>query len=1169
MEFWKNKKVQTIKGQLKYLKDFTQEELIYEKVKCATDSIYVIENYFYIFDQTKNNNNGEIVPFILFPFQRNLIKSYETNRFNITNKYRQAGVSTVTCAWLATYIAFNQNRSVAIVANKLETARDELMKDVTNFIDMLPPFLHPKISDKDAANHKIYMNGSQVKAFATNSLRGYTPTFLFWDEAAWCDNGESFWTGTLPTLSTGGNAALVSCVTADTMVWTNKGLNTIGEIVDKDKEGGYIVDNYSVLGKDRSRNGSIMFNNGHTDTRIITNEFTEIECSLNHKLWTYLDFNGSVGYRKAGDISKNCYVGIQYGLGVFGNIDEIKYVPLHYGLRGLYKNFKHFKYKYFNYKINKNYLDVIAIFLQKGFIRKSDYIHVNKKYLKTKVVFDNLSKEQIDIIKQFYLSGINYINYHEDEMNYVKVDEENNIIISTSQSINNIINNTGLYYNKSYDTITNRTLPKIIKMFKKEHLVYLVKRWVYHYEDKMINNESIIINHKSLILLKEFQQILINYGILSKIEQYVNNGLNHSLTILCEYDKFIADEDYFPEYNQHLPIGLVFKLNEIIGKYNIELPFNQYNRIYILNLIKSIDDIISKEDKDEINKYISPNIYWSKVINIKSNKNNTYDFSLNKNKNDFWAHSVIYNGILGHQTPNGLDPVFYKTYNNAKNGTSEFKANELYWYYDPRYSKDLIWKKKDDLGNELIVKEINKDNFRKLLEDGYKPSSPWYDAMASKFNYDKKKIAQELECVTGDTIITVKNNETGEIENIKIEDLYKIISDNKYTVLNHKNEFVNFDGIYKKLTCETIKIYTNNHQIETSKTHKLIKNNNKVFVNDLVIGDSILTKNGYENVIKIEYFNEEKYVYDLVNVGINSLYLTNGIVSHNCSFLGSGNNFIDEENIKRIEDTQIKDPIRMEYDDFFWIWEDPIRDKSYVMTVDVSTGAGDDYSTIIIMKRHETHLEEVAEFKHKVSPDTLGVIANDYGLRYNNAYAIVDITGGIGAMTAKTMLELGYNNMHYTVSRHEPTKEKLTDYVKEDENGKTLVPGFVISTSNRGMILTEMKRAIEANEVDIKSYRLISEFKTFITTTNNRVADHRRSFNDDLVIALAMGIYVFSYDIRSVGMSVERTKKMLEAITNNTTDNNTGNSVSSNGSYAINPSNPYVAHGWLFKGLNK
>lgn len=1018
MEFWKNKKIKTFKGVEKYLIDFTQEELIYEKVKCATDSIYVIETYFYIFDQTKNNNKGEIVPFILFPFQRDLISSYENNRFNITNKYRQAGISTVTCAWLAAYIAFNSNRSVAIVANKLETARDELMKDVTDFIDMLPPFLHPKISGKDAANHKRYLNGSQVKAFATNSLRGYTPTFLFWDEAAWCDNGEIFWTGTLPTLSTGGHAALVSCVTENTMIWTDKGLEEIGEKTDKQEKEGYTTSDYKVLGKNKLRSGNVLFNNGFSDTRIIKNEYTDIECTLSHKLWRYSNVNGDVGYTEAGKIRKGDYIALQYGTQNFGNFDELEY------LAASSKTFDHY-----SYKITNEFIDSLAIFFLKGKIKKT---RNSRNFYLYDVDYNNLTKIEFQVIKNF-ISKFNKHTYN------VFLDEENNHIQIKSEKIVSLFMNIGMYFKPEYDLFTNRTLPKLVRRLKKEYIVRFVKKLLFFYNAKEINDDNFIIYHKSIILLKQIQQILLNYGILCKIENIPENKkalINNVYSLIIEekYNLFVSEEiSMFETHSYLIPMGVIEKVNNIISKYNIVLPYNNYNNKYIVDFIDKISDIINDDDKKEMDKFISPNIYWSIVTDIKSNKNYTYDFSLPNNENDYWAHSVIYNNILGHQTPNGLDPVFYKTYNNAKNGSSEFKANELYWYYDPRYSNDLIWKKKNADGKEITKKENNKNNYKKLLEDGWKPWSPWYEAMASKFNYDKKKIAQELEC----------------------------------------------------------------------------------------------------------------------------------------SFLGSGNNFIDEENIKRIEDTQIKDPIRMEYDDFFWIWEDPIKDQSYVMTVDVSTGAGDDYSSIIILKRHETHLEQVAEFKHKVSPDTLGVISNDYGLRYNNAYAIVDITGGIGAMTAKTMLELGYNNMHYTVSRHEPTKEKLNDYVKEDDNGKSMVPGFVITSSNRGMILTEMKRAIEANEVDIKSYRLVSEFKTFISTSNNRVADHRRSFNDDLVIALAMGIYVFSYDIKSVGMSVERTKKMLEAITNNITDNKTGDSTSSNGNYNINPSNPYVAHGWLFKGLNK
>ena len=1018
MDFWKSIKVETFKGKKKLLSEFTQEELIYEKVKCATDSIYVIQTYFYIFDQTKNNNKGEIVPFILFPFQMDLVKSYESNRFNITNKYRQAGISTVTCAWLATYIAFNSNRSVAIVANKLETARDELMKDVTSFLDMLPPFLHPKISDKNAATHKVYMNGSQVKAFATNSLRGYTPTFLFWDEAAWCDNGESFWTGTLPTLSTGGNAALVSCVTKDTMVWTDNGLIEMDEIIDHDKSGSYSMKEYNVLGRDIKRSGTLFKNNGFGNTLKILSDHISIEGTGTHKLWTYNNKTGVIGYIDLKNIKQDDYIALQYGTNIFGNLNAIKYIP------AIKKN------EFFNFELTEKFSDFLALYFIKGDVNVE--YRFSKNYVQLE--FKNLNDIDILIINDFIDEFKNNYPDHYLGDNFEFIDDN---FICKIQQINYIFYLLDLHIYKKI-SFNNRSLTKFIRKFEGVYLKRLVKSLIRLNPDKIIEENRFSVKFNNVKMGRQIQQILLNEGIISKYDSVIRlarslNNIDRWLIIDMDYEYYTNNTEYDPLiFDQEVPLGIMHNIKTLLENYEVKLPFGLYKRFQLINIFDNLKSILSEDDIIKIDGYLSKNIYWSKVLKKENSRNNTYDFSLPNNENDFWTHSVIYNGILGHQTPNGLDPVFYKTYNNAKNGVSEFIANELYWYYDPRYGKDLAWKRKNSDGVEIQIKESNKDKYKKLIADGWKPTSPWYESMASKFNYDKKKIAQELEC----------------------------------------------------------------------------------------------------------------------------------------SFLGSGNNFIDEEHIRRIEESQIKDPIRMEYDEFFWIWEDPIKDISYVMTVDVSTGAGDDYSTIIILKQHETHLEQVAELKHKVSPDTLGIIANDYGRRYNNAFAIVDITGGIGAMTMKTILDLGYTNVHYTVNRHEPTKEKLNDYTKEDENGKTLVPGFVISTSNRGMILTEMKRAVEGNEVEIKSYRLVSEFKTFITTTNNRVADHRRSFNDDLVVALAMAIYVFSYDIKSVGMSIEKTKTMLSAITSSVNDYTTGNQQINNSQYA-NPSNPYVANSWLFKGLKK
>jgi len=111
---------------------------------------------------------------------------------------------------------FNRNRQVAIVADKLETARDELMNDVVEFIEGCPNWLKPKTGKateknlKDTQKLKVYDNNSKLGAFSSKGLRGYTPTLIFWDETAWTEKSDKFWTSAQPTLQTGGAAIMVS-----------------------------------------------------------------------------------------------------------------------------------------------------------------------------------------------------------------------------------------------------------------------------------------------------------------------------------------------------------------------------------------------------------------------------------------------------------------------------------------------------------------------------------------------------------------------------------------------------------------------------------------------------------------------------------------------------------------------------------------------------------------------------------------------------------------------------------------------------------------------------------------------------------------------------------------------------------------------------------------------
>jgi hypothetical protein len=186
-----------------------KRELLIEYTKCASDPSYTIESYFETFDKTQEG----FVPFKLFDKQKLLISNYEANRFNLVLKYRQAGISTVTAAYAAVKTAFalsDNPERVLILANKQETAVEFLNK-ITSFIKQLPDWSSVSF-DKSSQKHVKLSNGSELKAVATSTdaLRGYTPTIMILDEAAFIEGGQALWSACLAAIGTGGKAFLIS-----------------------------------------------------------------------------------------------------------------------------------------------------------------------------------------------------------------------------------------------------------------------------------------------------------------------------------------------------------------------------------------------------------------------------------------------------------------------------------------------------------------------------------------------------------------------------------------------------------------------------------------------------------------------------------------------------------------------------------------------------------------------------------------------------------------------------------------------------------------------------------------------------------------------------------------------------------------------------------------------
>lgn len=111
--------------------------------------------------------------------------------------------------------------------------------------------------------------------------------------------------------------------------------------------------------------------------------------------------------------------------------------------------------------------------------------------------------------------------------------------------------------------------------------------------------------------------------------------------------------------------------------------------------------------------------------------------------------------IIMVSTPNGKDPLYYKTYANALKKENNFNPVEFKWFQDLRYNRYLEWSRKNPTTGEIEVSrdpvigargevEYNEERWRKLEAEGWIPDSPWYSDMCKSFNNDEQKIAQEL-----------------------------------------------------------------------------------------------------------------------------------------------------------------------------------------------------------------------------------------------------------------------------------------------------------------------------------------------------------------------------------------------------------------------------------------
>jgi len=238
------------------------------------------------------------------------------------------------------------------------------------------------------------------------------------------------------------------------------------------------------------------------------------------------------------------------------------------------------------------------------------------------------------------------------------------------------------------------------------------------------------------------------------------------------------------------------------------------------------------------------------------------------------------------------------------------------------------------------------------------------------------------------------------------------------------------------------------------------------------------------------------------------------------SFVGSGGNVIDEEFIEFQEKNNCCNPKWVSgRDGEYWIWEQPIEGHQYIMGVDVARGDGEDSSTIVIVDF--TAMEQVMEYKGKLPPDLLSQVVEEYGELYK-AYTVVDVIG-VGVSTILKLLEIGYKRLHYDEPRNNVLKNRK-DLNQYSKGGK--IPGFNAQSVRLPMV-ANLEFAIRTNAIKIRSVRMTSEMRTFVY--KNGKPDHMHGCHDDLLMSMAMCLWVLEQNFKKLEKLERQTKAMLNS----------------------------------------
>jgi hypothetical protein len=245
-----------------------------------------------------------------------------------------------------------------------------------------------------------------------------------------------------------------------------------------------------------------------------------------------------------------------------------------------------------------------------------------------------------------------------------------------------------------------------------------------------------------------------------------------------------------------------------------------------------------------------------------------------------------------------------------------------------------------------------------------------------------------------------------------------------------------------------------------------------------------------------------------------------------CNFNVSGETVIHPDDIQWYLERTIAPVYRTGFDRNYWIWQKQVEGRPYMLVADVARGDGQDNSAFHVFEL-ET-MEIVAEYVGKPNPDDFADILYNVAAEYGNPMVVIE-NNNIGYAVLKKLIDKGYPNIyHSTKGDHQYVDPIAAEWQTN------VLPGFTTSSKTRPLIVAKMEEFMRNKLIKINSNRLLSEMKTFIWHSGRPQA--MRSYNDDLVMSLAIGCWVRDTVIVQNQKNVEYSKQFISSISTSKTD---------------------------------